>query len=350
MFGLSSSAGVFGAVADMLVAIYERLGFGPIKKWVDDFLVIRLPHQSWTEEEFIGITSVIGVPWSMEKLRRFSPMQRYIGFDWDLEAKMVSLPVEKLQGVLTLISSWTAEGAAFSAHDASSLHGKLVHISCIFKLIQPFLRSISHFTSSFRSARARLHPSPAVLADLSWIMYLLQLLPNKAPLASPVPVDLNWWGDASTSFGIGVVIGSHWAAWKWAPGFRVGPKQRFNIGWAEAVAVELGMRMAISLKVLRSEDPSRSLFLVRSDNSGIVAVTNKGRSRNRETNQILKHVYALQAKSRVRLQAVYVESRANISDALSRGDIHGFLKGFPDVSTRLALRLPEHLRDKLVSA
>ncbi|PSR80887.1 hypothetical protein PHLCEN_2v6596 [Hermanssonia centrifuga] len=44
-FGLRSSAGVFGALADMLVAIYRASGFGPLKKWVDDFLVIRLPNQ-----------------------------------------------------------------------------------------------------------------------------------------------------------------------------------------------------------------------------------------------------------------------------------------------------------------
>ncbi|GBE77166.1 hypothetical protein SCP_0100380 [Sparassis crispa] len=42
-FSLSSSAGVFGAVADMLVAIYCARGYGPLKKWVDDFFVVHLP-------------------------------------------------------------------------------------------------------------------------------------------------------------------------------------------------------------------------------------------------------------------------------------------------------------------
>ena len=40
MFGLSSSAGVFGSIADMLVAIYQAAGFGPLTKLVDDFFVI----------------------------------------------------------------------------------------------------------------------------------------------------------------------------------------------------------------------------------------------------------------------------------------------------------------------
>ena len=68
MFGLSSSAGVFGAIADMLVAIYKAAGFSHLLKWVDDFLVIRLPGQTWTEFDFMALTGDIGVPWSLEKL------------------------------------------------------------------------------------------------------------------------------------------------------------------------------------------------------------------------------------------------------------------------------------------
>lgn len=55
-FGCASSAGVFGSVANMLVAIYNAHGVGPIKKWVDDFFAIRMPGHSWTEEDFIELT------------------------------------------------------------------------------------------------------------------------------------------------------------------------------------------------------------------------------------------------------------------------------------------------------
>jgi hypothetical protein len=43
-------------------------------------------------------------------------------------------------------------------------------------------------------------------------------------------VDIDWWGDASTSFGIGVVIKEHVAISKYTPGFQVGPKRAFDIG------------------------------------------------------------------------------------------------------------------------
>jgi hypothetical protein len=116
----------------------------------------------------------------------------------------------------------------------------------------------------------------AVKADLSWVQFLLTHLPNKVPLALVVPIDLGWWGDASTSFGVGVVIGTHWAVWKWVPGFVVGLKQQYNIGWAEAVAIELGLHMAIHLGLIEEHRHSNQVLLVHSDNAGVVAVTNKG--------------------------------------------------------------------------
>ena len=132
-------------------------------------------------------------------------------------------------------------------------------------------------------------------------------MPNVRPLLPPEPQDIGWWGDASTSFGIGVVVGPSWAVWKWRSGFKVGPKELFDIGWAEAVAVELGMRLALQQGLL-----SAGNFLVRSDNEGVVKVLNKGRSRSRQTNQVLKHVYLLQAPHTVRLFGVHVAGRFNL--------------------------------------
>ncbi|KZP04952.1 hypothetical protein FIBSPDRAFT_843418 [Athelia psychrophila] len=351
MFGLASSAGVFGSVADMLVAIYEKAGFGPIRKWVDDFFVILMPGDTWTEEEFIRLTGELGVPWHRTKTRPLAAVQRFIGFDWDLPRCTVALPLEKLAKIQALIKSWMSTGFTSTATEAASLHGKLVYISCIFPLIRPFIRSSAAFAESFVSTRAHLIPPPSVNADLSWIRFLLTNLPNEQPLASPAAVDIQWWGDASTSFGIGIAIGHFWAVWKWAPGFKVGagPNFKFDIGWAEAVAVELGLRIAISYGLLASRSPACSKFLVRSDNTGIVAVTNSGRSRSKTTNEILKHVYLLQARQGIRIHAEYVSTRINISDALSRGDVDAFLKGFPAVTTQATIALPTHLADKLVA-
>jgi hypothetical protein len=208
-FGLRSSAGVFGSIADMLVAIYDAAGFGPIRKWVDDFFVIRLPGQSWSEQDFMDVTTKLGVPWSASKLRLLAEIQRYIGLDWNLVTRTVTMPPEKLQATLELTASWLV-GDRKSEADASRLHGKLVHLASMYPLIRPFLRSISRFAAGFKSSRAYLSVPPPVCSDIRWITEMIHLLPPELPLSLPEPVDIGWWGDASTSFGVGVVVATYW--------------------------------------------------------------------------------------------------------------------------------------------
>lgn len=124
---------------------------------------------------------------------------------------------------------------------------------------------------------------------------------------------------------------------------RIGPKLAQDIGWAEAVAVELGLQMVIVLNLARPGP-----FLVRSDNKGVVAVINKGRSRSAATNLVLQHIYAQLARQGMYLQASYVSTHKNIADALSRGDTASFLRSFPAASTQLNITLPSHLAHFLI--
>jgi hypothetical protein len=104
MFSLASSAGVFGAIADMLIAIYKAAGFMALLKWVDNFVVIRLTNQTWTEQEFMDLTAYFGVPWSLQKMRPLAVVQCYIGFDWNLKFCTVAVPGEKLSKILSTLS------------------------------------------------------------------------------------------------------------------------------------------------------------------------------------------------------------------------------------------------------
>jgi hypothetical protein len=175
-------------------------------------------------------------------------------------------------------------------------------------------------------------------------------VPNKVPLELTTLTDIGWWGDASSSFGMGIVVGNQWAAWKWATGVRVGPRQQFDIGWAEAVAVELGLCLVLLQGYKCRTNQHQTHFLVRSDNAGVVAVLNKGRSKSSNTNAILKHIFNLQACSGLRIFAEYVQSRDNVSDALSRGNLSEFIQNFPTAAMRAYPSLPPHLSSLLVPA
>lgn len=293
----------------------------------------------------MGFSADFGVPWSIKKLRPLNSTQRYIGFDWNLVEKSVALPEEKKNSILNLVELWITPETKFSAHNSLVLHGRLVFTTSIFHLIRPYLPSIVSFAKSFGDPRASLHPPRSMLRDLKWIKFLLLSLPNSMPLSLPEPMDLDWWGDASTSFGIGVVIGSFWAAWRWIPGSHPAPHSHFNIGWAETVAIELGVRLLIHLG-LHHHSQCRH-FLVHSDNAGVVEIIKKGRCRSEKSNAILKKVFCLLAEAKISIKSDWVQSHDNVSDPLSRGDISSFLAGFPKASVKISLPLPPHLAPML---
>ena len=125
----------------------------------------------------------------------------------------------------------------------------------------------------------------------------------------------------------------------------VGPQMIYDISCAEAIAIKLGLCVAISLHFLSPSPVGGCTFLVCSDNIGVVMVTNKGRSRSQETNKILKHIYLLQAQHQIRLKAVHVASQNNISDTRS---ITEFLASFPSINAQISIPLLNNLVGKLV--
>ncbi len=72
------------------------------------------------------------------------------------------------------------------------------------------------------------------------------------------------------------MVGKFWGVWRYASGVTVGPKQRFDIGWAEAIAVEIGFLMAAHHGLLADLPTGQRCVLVRSDNNGVVHPLNNG--------------------------------------------------------------------------
>jgi len=81
-------------------------------------------------------------------------------------------------------------------------------------------------------------------------------------------VDTNAWVDASTGWGIGMVIGSQWAAWKLVPGWKSDGR---DIGWAESIALELAILMLV-------DHGFKDCLIIQGDNTHVICVFNKGKS------------------------------------------------------------------------
>ena len=84
-----------------MVRIFLHRGIEAVIKWVDDFIFLRYLSRrlsdgtydfTYSSELIWDITDELGWPWAPAKFVDFTTLFNYIGFLWDLSAKVVELP------------------------------------------------------------------------------------------------------------------------------------------------------------------------------------------------------------------------------------------------------------------
>jgi hypothetical protein len=158
----------------------------------------------------------------------------------NLETRQVSLPEKKrlkfLRRVTDFISNF--ERSQCQLRDVERIHGSLCYISFIYRSGRSRLPSLSNFAASFHGNEfTRRYPPHSLISDLKWWAkelqtagFYRQLVPRGPPL------DLGNFVDASTSWGIGIIIERKWTAYKLAPTWKIPGR---DICWLETIAVEI---------------------------------------------------------------------------------------------------------------
>lgn len=262
------------------------------------------------------VSRELAIPWEPDKDQHFASTTVYIGFLWNLDAKTVQLGPEKTAKYLQAINDWFAT-KTHSGHQTESLYGKLLHACLVVPPGRAYLTVLeSMLGTAARNPHLARHDDRHLEADLRWWMHRLE---NPARLTREIPhplplTDIAAFSDASTGFGIAVVIGRRWRAWRLLPGWKTQDGQR-EIGWAEAVGFELLARY-----VCASGRRARA-FKVHGDNQGVVDGWSNGRSRNRQVNDVFKRIHTLleSLPENVAIVPIYVRSADNPADAPSRG-------------------------------
>jgi hypothetical protein len=121
---------------------------------------------------------------------------------------------------------------------------------------------------------------------------------------------LNITSDASTSFGLGVVIDDSWWSWRLLGGWKTEGR---DIGWAEAIALDLAVSCVIALGV---RDASITCGC---DNQGVVYAWAVGRSRNPHQNAVFMSLMEKADAANLHITVKYVRSAENPADDPSRG-------------------------------
>jgi len=318
-FGLSTAAGMQGKVADAMIAILRAHGI-PSIKWIDDNVHIREPIQRRPDGVFeyaydlAGIHAFLeplGIPWQPDKCCDFADVVQYVGFLWDFKDKRVSLPEKKRVKHVAKIQLFLDQRRN-TRLEAESLAGSLIHLAFVLRAGRSYLAGLFRFIASFKNNFQVREPPHSVTSDMRWWRDALSMpvIARSLELRG-APLDLDLWVDASEEWGIGLTWGHEFDAWRLCEGWKTDSR---DIGWAEAVALELAL-LAVIERGYRDVD-----VIVRGDNTGARGALLKGRGRNPHTNLCVRRIERWSQRFGIEVVPVYVPSADNKADAPSRGD------------------------------
>ncbi|KNE90585.1 hypothetical protein PSTG_15978 [Puccinia striiformis f. sp. tritici PST-78] len=153
----------------------------------------------------------------------------------------------------------------------------------------------------------------------------------------PYPTDVGWVGDALTSHGIGVLVGSRWARFRLT---RDPPQDQPGnwIAWLETVAIRLGLLMLLDI----GASPGK-VSIVHTDNTTTQDAIEQRKSRDPLVNREWKAIQNLLLTAEIDIQARRVSSGENRADSLSRGH-----DGNHRLKNKMRVHLPVNLRCFLV--
>ena len=199
--------------------------------------------------------------------------------------------------------------------DVQQIHGSLVHVCFVYSDSSSHLPAISNFMSSFTgNDYARWFISNSMATALKWWHEWLSDLTAFHQL-HPLPLeqDLGVYVDASTGWGIGLLIQNQWYAFCLAPACKI---PGWDICWLEAVTLELLVYFLIQLNFMEVN------LTTYSNSNGAIGAHSKGCSSNPEINLCMCHTYAASAANLLTLSFTYIESLANPADPVSQGIIN----------------------------
>lgn len=245
-----------------------------------------------------ALSADLGYIWNLDKDVPFSTTVPFTGFEWHLESRTVSIAATKREKYRAAIAAFVAE-RRHNLSDVRKLYGKLLHASAVVPAGRAYLTRLEAFMSAAHNSPHVLHSTHRdTPRDLGWWDHRLSsqsLCTRRIP--APVEVfDVGAFSDASSGFGIAVVIHGWWRAWRLVGNWR----SQGDIQWAEAVGFEL---LTLSVVALAS---THQHFKVFCDNTAVVEGWHKHSSRNTAVNTVFRRVHTFLEQTNCVVHTRYV--------------------------------------------
>lgn len=333
-FGGVAGCGSFGRPADAWkeLMLHEH-DIVTIFRWVDDNLFLKRFNSTTSMSDIVARSKTLGVQTNAEKLSSFQHEQKFIGFIWNGMNKTVRLPQPKLEERIVQIDE-ILTGDTFPFNQIEIFVGRLNHVSYLLPQLKCYLCGLYRMKKEWHYKIAKRRITDDVREDLEFWKHTLSSFKNLRLIASPEPLEIAWVGDASTSYGLGILIGDNWTQFHMTEAWKIADDEHRHINYLETVAIRLGLVMVLHL----DRRPGRTLVVWTDNTTAQAAVTNR-KSKNKAVNSEWKKIQNLLIDNQLDIHAKRVTSSDNKADKLSRG-----LKGDCLEKDRLHIHIPSDLQ------
>jgi len=330
-FGAACASSNAGMIANAIVDIWEGEGVFLVPKYEDNLKVFRIPSASGTfikgdfcydydHAKILCCIESFGVPWHEEKGDdNVTFITTFISFQWDIPQKLVSLPEAKQlkfhKCVHRFLNNFSENNHPCQLINVEKLHRSLCHVAFVYTNGHSHFPSLSNFAASFHSKDRNFitqYPPRAMIKDLKWWLKELSspCLAHQLHPHGPLQ-DLSLFVDASTSWGISIVMGASWAAFHLSPTWKI-PGQ--DICWLETVTIGL------LIYLLEQNRLCNCQLLIHSNNQGTIGAMSKGHSSNTHINLTIHQTYMALMDLFITPDITYIKSEANLADPILCGE------------------------------
>ena len=324
-FGLSSGPAVFNALSELVVRCMDRRGHMDTINYLDDFLVVRPTMESCMEAQrtLIHVLRVIGFSISYKKLLGPAQVVRYLGIDVDSVNMNLSLPVDKLIRLKTVVDSFLNRKKA-TKKELEELTGLLNHCAQVVRGARTFMRRLYDACNSVSKQHYKVRLSQEFKADLIWWQEFAAVFNGKARIMAHPSLAIASYSDSSF-YGFAAYHNTDWLAGCWDKKEGAKLKLVFGHHWCEGPeSWNENINELEFWPVLCAANRWGHLWddykvILHTDNTQVLHTLNSGRSANRVCMGWVRKVFWVAVKQNFYYSSVYIPSRYNvICDALSR--------------------------------
>uniref|UniRef100_UPI003AAC1141 uncharacterized protein n=1 Tax=Centroberyx gerrardi TaxID=166262 RepID=UPI003AAC1141 len=324
-FGCRSSPRIFDSLSEALCWILtnnHRLPY--ILHLLDDFLVVTPP----ASPPHLGLTTLtkvfseLGVPLSEEKTSGPSTSIEFLGITLDSISFQASLPSEKIQRITLLLSNYLLADRC-TKRQLLALLGHLNYAIRIIPQAKSFLSNLLTKAAAVPSLHDRVDLDDACKMEMRMWQHFLSSWNGISFFYDDFitqPEDIQLYTDAAPSIGFGGYYGGRWFASAWPSEF----KSLDSESRSPSSALHELYPIVIAA-ILWGHEWSRKSILIHSDNTAVVEILNKGRSRSPAIMQFLRRLTLISAQHQFILRAAHIPGHHNsIADSLSRFSFQKF--------------------------